>query len=135
MKAQDPQDTKSITCPFDKDSLKAKFTVSTALSVGVRNRFMDIFMDVARKITDEENIKTAELYTHYRELVKVGLKGIENVFDSKGNTLHVNGTVSDEVLNHLSEMKLQGSGFDNVVNWLGTEIWRANTLQEEEKKD
>jgi hypothetical protein len=135
MKAQDPQSTKVITCPFDKDTPKAEFTISTSLPVGVRNRFMDIFMDVSKKITEEENVKTSELYGHYRELVKVGLKGLVNVYDPTGKTLAVNGTVSDEVLNHLSEMKIAGSGFDNIINWLGTEVWRANTLQEEEKKE
>lgn len=135
MKAQDPQSTKTITCPFDSDEPKAGFTISTALPVSVRNRFMDVFMDVAKRLQDEDTVKTAELYNHYRELVKAGLKGLENVFDPKGMALKVNGTVPDDVLNHLSEIKFPGSGFDNAVNWLGAEIWKANTLQEEEKKD
>jgi hypothetical protein len=135
MKAQDPGSTRVITCPFDKDTPKGEFIISTALPVGTRNTFMDVFMDLSRKFSEEDPVKTAELYAHYRELVKAGLKGMKNLFTPDGKALSVNGTVSDEVLGHLSEMRLFGSGFDNVVNWLGTEIWKANTLQDEEKKD
>jgi hypothetical protein len=134
MKAQDPQSTKDITCPFDTDEPRAVYTISTALPVGVRNKFMDVFMDVARKVRGDEQVKTSELYSHYRELVKVGLKAVQNVYDGKGNTVVLNGSVSDAVLDTLAEVRLIGSGFDNLVNWLGTEIWNANTLQEEEKK-
>jgi hypothetical protein len=134
MKAQDPQSTKDITCPFDKDSPQAVFTISTALPVAVRNRFMDVFMEVARRISDDDSVKTSDLYGHYRELVKVGLKKVENVYDSKNNQITINGSVSDADLNLLSEITFKGSGFDNAVNWLGAEIWKANTLAEEEKK-
>lgn len=134
MRAQDPQSTKSITCPFDPDEPKGEFIISTGLPVSLRNRFMDVFMEISRRLTDEDSVKTTELYGHYRELVKVGLKGLTNIYDSKGNSISVNGSVPDTVLDALAEMRLPGSGFDNVINWLGTEIWKANTLQEEEKK-
>jgi len=134
MKAQDPQSTKTITCPFDSDEPKASFTISTALPVAVRNRFMDTFMDVAKKLNKEEDVKTSELYSHYRELVKVGLKSMTNVYDPKNNLIPMSGVVTDQILDVLSEIKLQGSGFDNLINWLGTEVWKANTLQDEEKK-
>lgn len=134
MRAIDPGATQTIICPFDKDTPPAEFVISTALSVGVRNRFMDTFMSLAGRYRDEEQVTTTELYKEYRELVRLGLRGMANVYDSTGKALVVNGSVTDEILNHLSELRISESGYDNVINWLGAEIWRANTVSDAEKK-
>lgn len=132
MKAQDPTSTKDITCPFDTEEPKAVFTISTALPVSVRNRFMDVFMGLSSRV--KENPATvSETYGHYREMVKIGLRGVQNLYAGKGQAITVNGSVSDEVLDSLSEIRIK-TGFDNLVNWLGSEIWKANTLRDEEKK-
>jgi len=132
MRAQDPQGTKDITCPFDTEEPKAVFTISTSLPVAIRNRFMDVFMELGTR-AKEKPATVSESYGHYREIVKVGLKGLVNTYGGKGNAITMNGHVTDEVLDSLSEIRLK-TGFDNLVNWLGSEIWKANTLADEEKK-
>jgi hypothetical protein len=135
MKAQDPQSTKTLTCPFDKDEPRGEFIITTALPVSSRNQFMDIFVEQAAVLQKGERNSIVETHKHYRELVRLGLKGTVNVYDSGGKGLIINGHPSDETLNHLAEVRLPGSGWDNVLNWLANEIWRANTLQDEEKKE
>lgn len=134
MRMTDPKAVKTVVCEFDTSDDKATFDVTAALPVNERNRFMDTFQEVAKKNTAGETLKISELHTIYRDLVKVGLKKISGVYTSAGGAVTMNGHVSDEVLNQLAEVRLEGTGFDNLINWLGTEIWKANTLQEDDKK-
>lgn len=134
MRAASPTSVKVLTCPYDTEEPKAEFTISLSIPYGVRNELLDEFSEMSEVLTKGGSSKPSKLYSVFRKVVKSGLKGFKGLYGRGGDVLSMNGQVTDQLLDELSEIKLPGTGFENIINWLGSEIWAANTLPEQEKK-
>jgi hypothetical protein len=134
MKALNPNATKVITCPFDVDEPKAEFDISIALPHKVRMELLDTSQGLAADIKDGESVPS-ELHGFLRACAKAGLRGVRNVYDRSGKLVVMNGQgATDAILDELSEVRIKVTDFDNLVNWIGTQVWTANQLDETEKK-
>jgi hypothetical protein len=134
MKALNPNAVKTITCPFDTDEPKAEFDISVALPHRVRVDLLDKVKGLAADIIEGESVPS-EMHEFLRMCAKAGLRGVRNVYGRSGKLVSVNGQgATDEILDDLAEVRIKALDFDNLVNWLGSEVWKENQLPEEEKK-
>lgn len=123
-----PNQLKTVECPFDHDEPKVTITFISSMDYDTRNQFYEM-----RQELDEESVMSAAK-TFYRAVVKKCLQKIENVqVDQIPLTINGQGA-TDEVMDALQEVRIPGSGFDNLLSWAGSVIWSANTLDEEAKK-
>lgn len=134
MKALNPNAVKTITCPFDTDEPKAEFDISIALPHKVRVNLLDSARGIAVDVLEGETVPS-ELHDFLRSCAKVGLRGVRGVYGPGGSLVTMNGQgATDAILDELSEVRIKIADFDNLVNWLGSEVWKANQLDETEKK-
>jgi hypothetical protein len=134
-----PSATKRITCPFDTDETKSVFVISLGLPVSVRQRIKDDYAEYVYEPQDGV-VKTSVKYQYTErnnEIVKYGLKGLENFFDVNGNPVVLNiknGVISEETLQAL-DVPLKDSKYESLIDWLAGEIWFVNTTTESELKN
>ena len=134
MKALNPNAVKTITCPFDADEPKAEFDIAVALPYKVRVDLLDSAQGIAVDVLEGETTPS-ELHAFLRKCAKAGLRAVRNVYGPSGSIVTINGQgVTDAVIDELSEVRIKVSDFDNLVNWIGSEIWKANQLDDTEKK-
>jgi hypothetical protein len=127
MRVTDPNATKVIKHPSDEG---AEFEISVSLSRDKRMAFAQELQSLAPKA--DEPMSQTRMQGFYGRLVKECLKGLRGVEDASGGILALMGPVSDALLKQLQEIRLPD--FDNLVLWLGQEIYKENILSEEDKK-
>ena len=127
MRVTDPNAVKTIKHPSDEE---AEFDISISMTSEKRMQFQQDFFALA---PDEgKTVVIAKYQAYYARLVKEGLRGLRGVFDASGGILALTTPISEAVIKQLSEVRLPDD--DNLVRWLGKEIYKENILSEEDKK-
>lgn len=119
---------KTITCPFETEEPKVEFTIDVNLPKA-------LLAALAEKHAEREH--GFRFGARFQDLVRYGLKGVKNLRDGAGNPIESRAAadeegrlvVSEETLQALSIPLLEG-GHDTIIDWLGMEIYKANTIAE-----
>lgn len=140
MRAINPNDTVTVTAPFDTDATPSEFDIAIGIVGADRSRLMD--MSAANTLSANEGRgKPSDMIAFFKECVRVGLRGIRHFYGRDGKPVAVvfvdvdgRRVVADSVIDELAATPTPGTGFDTLLNWLGVEIWQRTTLTAEQKK-
>jgi hypothetical protein len=124
MRVTDPNAIKTIKHPSDD----AEFDISVSMPKHERTAYTEEMNNLP---PNDSGIVT-KTQALYEKIVKSGLRQMRFVYDANGEPLEVKGTVSNELLKKLFEIRLPE--WDNLVIWLGQEIYKENMMTEEAKK-
>ncbi|GEM_PF-3926507 len=127
-----PNQKGTVTCPFDNTTSPAKFEILECMDVDKRLEINSLLQNVKSESGEFDSRKMMEFH---KLVIKKGLLGLHNVLNVDGNPIVMNGEgVTDETLADLFEVRLPGSGYENLASWLGGEIWKRTSLTEDAKK-
>jgi hypothetical protein len=127
MRVTDPNAIKTIKHPSDDE---AEFDISVSMTREKRMQFQQDYFALAPG--EKDPVVIAKYQAYYGRLVKDCLKGLRGVFDASGGILALTMPISDGLLKQLCEVRLPDE--DNLVLWIGKEIYKENILSDSEKK-
>lgn len=141
MRAVNPNEILTVTAPFESDPVPTEFDIVVGITGAERSRLMDLRVEGEQAETKVGHSVPSTLGSFFREVVAFGLRGLRNFTGQNGKPVVLKFVdkdgrrlVAKEVLDELEACLTPGTSFDNLLNWLGIEIWQRSTLTPEQKK-
>lgn len=132
--------TRLITCPYDDPESPAEFEIADMLPVAIRAELRDNYSGFERNGDGPKSIARFSFAARNIEIVRYGLRSVKNLEDATGKPVELRTSVKQgravltDASIELLAIPLLKDGYDTLIDWLADQIWKANSVSEEDRK-